>query len=307
MENILNDLYYNIWDENSFRGLYLLLKSAKQFNLTRDDIKSWLESQPTYTKFQHPKTKFARNPVVSKHINHIWFSDLIYIKYPNHNDGYKYILLVIDNLSKKGYAQPIKNKTQDTIKRAFLDIFNDSNAIPSIIITDPGPEFTNDAIKLLFDLRHIKHIILRDGSKASVVERWARTLKNIIQKYLHANNSKRYIHVLQDIVDNYNRTIHSRTKFRPMDVNQTNQREVYQNLYRIKRTRENQKFKVGDRVRVALVRPRLGTSFKPKFSNEIFVIHKIYQTFPYYKYRIRDIRGGFIRGSYYSSELIKVT
>lgn len=306
MDNILSDIFYNIWDANSFRGIYLLLKNSKQFNdnITYDDIKVWLASQPTYTKFKHAKIKFRRNPVVSKHINHIWFSDLIYIKNPKENDDYKYALLVIDNLSKKGYVQAVKDKTQNTIKKAFLDIF--LNATPSIIITDPGPEFTNETIRLLFESKHIKHVILRDGSKASVVERWAGTLKNIIQKYLHANNTKRYIHVLQNIVDNYNHTTHSRTKFRPIDVNSNNEREVYNNLYRLKTIRERKMFEVGDEVRTALVRRRIETTFKPKFSNEIFIIHKVYQTFPYYKYRVKDKKGNLIRGSYYSSELVKV-
>jgi hypothetical protein len=177
----------------------------------------------------------------------------------------------------------------------FINIFNDSNAIPTLVITDPGPEFVNDAIRLLFDRNHIKHVILRDGTKASVVERWAGTLTN------------RYIHVFQDIVNNYNNTIHSRTKFRPNEVNHSNEREVYKNLYRLKTIREKQKFEVGDRVRVALIRKGIGTTFKPKFSNEIFIISKIYQTFPYYKYRVRALSGTLIRGSYYSSELIKIS
>ena len=121
-----------------------------------------------------------------------------------------------------------------------------------------------------------------------------------------ANNTRRFIDILPGIVGAYNNTIHSRTKYRPNDVNEGNQRDVFRNLYRMKTTRENLKYNIGDRVRVVEQRTRFGKGYLPNFSEEIHFVNKIYQTFPYYKYQVRNSEGTILDGSYYAHELIKV-
>ena len=42
--------------------------------------------------------------------------------------------------------------------------------------------------------------------KSSVVERWNRTMKNIMWKFFTANNTQKYIDVLSSMVEKYNNT-----------------------------------------------------------------------------------------------------
>jgi hypothetical protein len=60
MADILSNIYYDIWNPNSFRSIKLLLENARQYNneITYDDVKDWLSSQPTFTKYHNVKTKF---------------------------------------------------------------------------------------------------------------------------------------------------------------------------------------------------------------------------------------------------------
>ena len=55
--------------------------------------------------------KFKRHYVYSPGIDIIWTSDLLLIpKYANYNNGYKYILTVMDVFSKYALVRVMKNK-----------------------------------------------------------------------------------------------------------------------------------------------------------------------------------------------------
>ena len=54
--------------------------------------------------------------------------------------------------------------------------------------------------------------------KSSVVERWNKTMKERMFKYFTANNTRRYIDILDRLVQNYNNTIHSSIKMTPVQA-----------------------------------------------------------------------------------------
>jgi len=75
---------------------------------------------------------------------------------------------------------------------------------------------------------------VKDFSKAAVVERWNRTIKEKINKYLTFKKTNRFVDVFDKFITGYNNSIHSRTEFKPIDVNSSNEKLVYRNLYKIK-------------------------------------------------------------------------
>ena len=54
--------------------------------------------------------------------------------------------------------------------------------------------------------------------KSLVAERFIRTLKNTIYKYMISISKNIYINKLDDIVNKYNNTYHSTIKMKPVDV-----------------------------------------------------------------------------------------
>ena len=54
--------------------------------------------------------------------------------------------------------------------------------------------------------------------KSVVAEKFVRTLKNKIYKYMTSILTNVYIHKLDDIVNKYNNTYHSTIKMKPVDV-----------------------------------------------------------------------------------------
>ena len=54
--------------------------------------------------------------------------------------------------------------------------------------------------------------------KSVVAEKFFRTLKNKIYKYMTSISTNVYIHKLDDIVNKYNNKYHSTNKMKPVDV-----------------------------------------------------------------------------------------
>ena len=314
MDPILNNLFYNIQQSTSFRNIRVLYDYIRQHhpNIDKPSVENWLRGQLTHLVFKPIRKKYNRNPIVSKHIDHLWNIDLVELAYPENNENYKYLLTVIDNLSKYAWVKRFTNKKAETVVNALQEIIEESGRKPTIIGSDFGAEFTNRRFKQWITTNNIVHYIMYSPSKATIVERFNQTLKNLLYKYLFYYQTRTFIDVLDQIVNNYNHTVHSATKYRPVDVDQTNQRRVYQNLYKYRyKLLEKQKFNVGDHVLIPDYVGRDPTKMsrkflRPKYKSEVYVVHKVYKTSPRFKYVVREVRSGHIvNSSFYDSQLIK--
>jgi len=90
------------------------------------------------------RRNFERRPVVVKGYDDLWQADAVEMwSYARFNNGYKYILIVIDVLSKYAWAIPLKSKNEIETAKAFSTIFWDNKKIPKNLQTDRGKEFYN--------------------------------------------------------------------------------------------------------------------------------------------------------------------
>lgn len=250
------------------------------------------------------KTKFKRRRVLVFNIDDIWSSDLMDKQdIAKHNKGYKYILTIIDIFSKYAYAIPLKTKSSREIMEAFTKLFITKR--PKKLWTDQGSEFTNNLFTKFLKDNNIELYHVYNEGKACVVERFNRTLGEMISKHMTTNKTKNYINVLQKLIDDYNHRNHSSIKMSPFDATKLENRdEVYKNLYSDLNTDNSQKpkFKVGDRVRITRKKNRFEKGSTENWTREIFVITKVRKTNPIV-YHIEDLNGEGILGSFYESEL----
>jgi hypothetical protein len=157
---------------------------------------------------------FRKRRVIVRGIDAVWAVDLIDMQhYAKDNDNFKFILAVIDVFSKFGWMRTLKNKTGVEVAHALSDIITSSGRKPKQVWCDKGTEFYNKHVKKLVDL-----ISSQNEEKSSVVERWNSTMKNRMFKYFTANNTRRYVDVLNDMVSQYNNTKHSAIKMTPVNV-----------------------------------------------------------------------------------------
>jgi hypothetical protein len=139
--------------------------------------------------------------------------------------------------------------------------------------------------------------------KSCVVERWNRTMKEKMYKYFTANNTRRYIDVLDNMVKIYNNTVHHSIKMTPVEASLTkNEGIVNYNLYGTQTPLGSPKYKVGDRVRITVKKGVFDKGYTPRWTEEVFSISKVQYTDPP-TYKIKDSAGEEMIGTFYEQEL----
>ena len=118
----------------------------------------------------------------------------------SYNHGFRYILNVIDAISKFVWSVPIKDKTGKTITNTFQSIAKNSKRKPNKLWVDNGSEFHNNVFKRWLVENEIKMYSTFNEGKAVAIERFIRTLKNEMYKYFTVNNTHKYLDVLPDLV-----------------------------------------------------------------------------------------------------------
>ena len=266
-EEYLHDLCYNPESPASFGGVEAVYRAAKEdgkFQLSRNKIRTWLRQQDTYTLHRPVRYRSKRNRVIVGGIDKEWEADLVVMdSLSKENNGYKYILTVIDVLSKYAWVEPLKTKSGENLVKAFEKILKKGRK-PEKLHSDKGTEFTNKLFQTFLKHKKITFFTTYNETKASIVERFNRTLKGKMWKYFTANNILKYIDVLQKLVRSYNHSRHRSIGMRPSDVNLKNESVVWERLYGDEANKLfKYKFSVGDQVRISKARRMFKKGYLP--------------------------------------------
>ena len=142
--------------------------------------------------------------------------------------------------------------------------------------------------------------------KASYAERINRSLQERLYKYMYEHQTLRYVDILPDIINSYNSTIHSTTGMAPKDV--ANSHALYEKVYMplvLKQARPPKfKYSVDDAVRISYERMPFTRGYDQHYSEEIYKIQYRIPSKPP-RYRLTDLNGEEIKGSFYEEELQK--
>jgi|SRR5277367_1299665 len=304
MEN-LRKTYYDPTAPGAFGGLDKLHRAIK--NIKKDYVKDWLTGERTYTLHKPYRKRFKRNRIMADGVDHIWGADLADMsKYANENDGYRYILVTIDVVSKFVNAVPIKRKTTEQMISAFEKIF-DKGRIPTKIHTDLGLEFVSHKMSAFFkEYDVITYSTFNFSIKSSVAERALKTLKNIMHKMFTYTGNHRYVENLPKIVSAYNDNYHSSIKMTPNEASKPkNAKKVYGNLYPPQQPIKASDLEVNDHVRILRTMQTFDKGYEKKWTEEIFTIYRVYPT-PIIVYGLKDLNGEKIVGKFYRQEVQKV-
>ena len=226
-------------------------KLKKSFKESFRTVKNWLTSQDTYTLYKPIRTRFQRRRVMVGGIDDQWQADLVDVSaLSQHNDGYKFLLVCIDLLSKFAWVEPIKNKTGKSIVGAFSRVIVKRS--PKRLQTDHEKEFLNALFQKFFKSKNIDFFTTyNDETKANVVERFNRTLKSKMWRYFPKNHTLRYVNVLTNLVKGYNKSFHRSIKTAPDEVGIHNEEQIWQNLYSNVTLFKKPKIPVGSTVRIS--------------------------------------------------------
>ena len=115
-------------------------------------------SQQLAEELHKPITlNFSKRSVISNGIEKNWAADWEEMQqFSKWNKGIKYLLMVIDVLSKDGWIKPLKDKKTETVSKAFDEIFKSSKRLPKMLWTDKGSEIIS---------KHFRDFLKREGIK----------------------------------------------------------------------------------------------------------------------------------------------
>lgn len=294
----LKDVYYD--PETGYCGMNELYRKTK---LPKATIREFLHKQDEYTKHKPVVRKFKRRRIYVSHVDDQFQADLIDMSiFKKYNNNTNYILSVIDLFSKYAWAVPIKRKTGDEVTKAFQKIFKER--VPDRLQSDKGTEFLSKTTQKLMTHHNIKWFTTENVEiKCSIVERFNRTLKTKMWKYFTANNTRRWIDVLDKLVKNYNNSYHRSIKMTPVEASkEENESIVYKNLFKPKII-SKPKYKLNDRVRISKYKKEFRKGYLPTFTEEMFKISKVLETDPI-TYVIKDLNDEEIKGTFYEKELV---
>jgi len=269
-EKLMQILYYSPGTQyTSIKELYDNLKNK---GVTYNEVKNFVQNQESNQLFRKQKRIKHYFPISAKHKFEILQLDLIDLSnLASANENYRYLVVAVDVFSRLAYVVPIKNKRADTITDALDEIIGKTE--PSTINSDQ--EFTSHIIQKFLKERGIdtQAVDVGDHHKLGIVDRFCRTLREKINKYMAMYNTTKYIDVLPKIVFNYNHSYHSGIKKKPVEVDDEDAEvlEITNKKFE-KAKKEEIKFEVGEKVRFMLNRPQFEKGTLPKWSK---VIHKI--------------------------------
>lgn len=297
-------VYFDPSQPGSFGGVEALTRATGG---RREDARKWLEKLISYTVHKPIRKKFPRRMVQVRGPFSGWQADLVDMQaISKDNDGKRFILTVIDVFSKLAFSEPLKNKTGVEVTKAFRNILKRSGKNPKKLHTDFGTEFLNSTFQKMLKSEGIGFFTtLNTEIKASIVERFNRTIKSRLWRYFTHMSSYRWVDALQSFMDSYNSTYHRSIGMRPIDVKSKNVAVVRKRLYGGKPSSPVAKFVVGDSVRITKARMKFAKAFWPNWSEEIFVVGDVLKTVPI-TYSIKDTLGEPILGTFYAEELQSV-
>ena len=93
------------------------------------------------------RRSYPRRFVTIKNLHDLFQADIVEMRpYSDVNEGYYYLLTVINAFSKRAWAFPLKTKTGKEVSCALRKVFEELDAPPKFLQTDNGLEFYNSLV-----------------------------------------------------------------------------------------------------------------------------------------------------------------
>jgi transposase InsO family protein len=271
-------------------ALYYLLRQRMPVNHpTKHEINNFLKKQTVHKRSLIPKIpKIVSGfktikPFNSFSIDLIDFSNKTV---NNHN----YILNIIDNFSRYMWCAPLVNKTPEDVVKALKPILesieNKYGKLPKYIVSDRGSEFEKDYLELLTDKGIRTHKTIAGLPQSNgMIERSNLSLKQIMNRHKLIEQKKglfpNWFTLLDKATKVYNNSYHGSIKMTPAqaigitDDNILKDMRADQKKERIINKKQPVNYKVGDSVRLRVLKNKLSKYTVPNWSSDIYTIERV--------------------------------
>ena len=274
-------------------------------------VNSNIKKEIAFELHKPARRNYKRRHVELRGFRDLFQADLVeMIPHAEENNGYKYLLTCICCFSKYAWARPIKNKLSSEVAAAIQSILESREKRflkpPKFMHTDRGKEFRSRVFHQMLVRFGVKHYYTHSNIKASICERFNRTLKNLMYREFSARGSFNWVNMLDELLERYNNSFHRTIKMAPAKVTLRDEGKLraihYANQVSVKRGKI--KFSVGDTVRISGIEGVFAKGYYPGWSTELFKIVKVCNTCPV-TYKLEDHYGRPLKGGFYNEEISK--
>ncbi len=306
-EKRLHDMYYVKNNRVGFLKLYESVrkpngrteKGKPIYSPTRAQVQAWLSKQIPALDYKPVESSKESRPILVSKIGDLVQMD--YLDMGDNRDGkHRYMLNMVDVLSKKAYSRsPVNNtgtgptakQTLQLASEIFEEFKKDYNQYPKRLQTDNGPHFLKEFDAAFQDggqyhdkIQYSSGVRYRATSQ-SVVERFNRTLRNMIRRYRNDTDTggNDWFKHLQQFVSNYNSNKHSSLKLAPNEATNDNVQEYKDNMKEkaLLKNKNLQRLQKGDKVRLKNFKKAKGESQykdQPNWWPEIYEVYHVFQS-----------------------------
>ena len=251
-----------------------------------------------------------------------WSIDLIdRSSLAKYNKNYKFIFTIFDNHTKYAWAIPLKEKSGKSTTIAFKKLIETSKRKPQKVWSDRGKEFYNTTFLHYLKEQNIQIYSTNSDLKAVFVERFNRTLLDLIKEPMYIEGKACWLNHLDTALEKYNSRVHRTTKMTPFEMSTNNTAKLATQKLVPNLTGKNKlpkfqvgdfigastkgpRYQVGDFVRVPDKRNIYSKGHTTNWNRELFKIYKINNT-NLVTYGLVDENNELIEGKYYDQELLR--
>lgn len=208
--------------EDSHYGIVKMVSmiNQKYYGIPKQFIIDYVNSCEACRNFTPLRTVSDLNlvPITQKYDRYV--IDCVDLRrYAEHNDGFSWILNVVDSFTKFVWSYKLKAKSAEHVTNALQSCFYNFG-VPLSIQADNGKEFCNQTLKNLCRSMNIQiiHGRPRNPKAQGMVERVNQTIKRWLARFLFTNNCLTWIGYLEKIVYKYNISIHQATRKSPFQL-----------------------------------------------------------------------------------------
>ena len=309
LEKHLSENYTNTKSHVSYlspQKIYLYYRKR----LPMRKIKKILEKQEGYTLLKPEGKLKVHTPTLSFYPGDLIQGDLFFVnKLAEYNDNTNYILSCICVHSKYAYLEPMITKTAEETRSKLAMIFERMPQKPNIIGFDQGTEFKNKEVLSFLKRSKIEVFFAWGENKCAVVEKFQKTIQRSIYSFLVQNETFRFIDDLQDLVNNYNNTIHTTisplTPTQALDIKNVDILEAAHSRVKSKlRIRKiKAKYKPNQKVRITLKKNKYSRSYDIANTYEEYFIEKVLNDRITPFYILKDWKGRILKGKFSQNQL----
>ncbi len=317
-QSVMEKLYRNVLTTANGRDSFWSQIANRYAGISRADVVKFLPNQEAYQRHRPVKVRKDVIPIATSAPSELWQVDTIDMnKLSSQNGQFSRCMTVVDHFSKYAWVKALKDNTAMSTATAMNEILMSlpPKLRPRRVQSDNGTEFKGEFEALLRSLKiNQSHSYAYTPHAQGCVEVFNKTFKSKVYQLLTLNDNRKWVDFLPEIMDNYNSTRHSRTRWAPKDLflgtkNQEVDTKIQYDLaermkfHRKKFGLENQKnepkmkgegdpriIKAGDYVRISKhtwnpdarmlegERPKVGAFTKKYLANwsrEVYIVHKV--------------------------------